>query len=195
MLSYTVEIIQNKQFSICNCTYLFSQLRIYEVLKTEMETYSKIFLDENNHHRVKMEMGEADDSYEKGSTFDLDFQYTQSGSSQDNKNEIMDIVQHYTDENGMRSSLEYERGQFAFNQKSNVDGHIDAVHLNKSEHKCHLCEFAADQKNNLKMHIDSVHLNKKEHKCHLSNWKVYLKINMDSVDLNEKEYKCHCEYL
>ncbi|XP_045474424.1 uncharacterized protein LOC123680526 [Harmonia axyridis] len=96
-----------------------------------METYSKIFPDENNHLRVKMEMGEADDSYEKGNSFDLDFQYT----IEDKKNEIMDIVQHYTDENGMRSSLEYERGQFTFNLKSNVGGHIDAVHLNKNDHQ------------------------------------------------------------
>ncbi|XP_045462534.1 uncharacterized protein LOC123672476 isoform X1 [Harmonia axyridis] len=111
-----------------------------------METYLKIFPDENNHHRVKMEMGE-DDSYEKGNSFDLDFQYTTDGGHiEDKKTEIIDIVQHYTDDNGIRSSLKYETGEFSFNQKSNLEGHIGAVHLNEREHECLLCEFAANQK-------------------------------------------------
>ncbi|XP_045464370.1 zinc finger protein 596-like [Harmonia axyridis] len=195
----TVEIIQNKHFSICTCTYLFSQLRIYEVLKPEMETYSKIFLDESNHHRVKMEMGVDDGSYEKRNSFDLGFQYTTDGGHIDEKTKIMDIAHHYTDENGIRPSIKYEIGEFASNQKNNLEGYIDAVHLNEKEHNCHLCDYAANQKIQLKMHIDSVHLNKKEHKCHLcefaANQKNNLKMHIDSVHLNEKEYKCHlCEF-
>ncbi|XP_045464385.1 zinc finger protein 64-like [Harmonia axyridis] len=154
-----------------------------------METYSKIFLDESNHHRVKMEMGEDDESYEKGNSFDLGFQYTTDGGHIDEKTEIMDIVQHYTDENGIRSSIKYERGEFALNQKNNLEGHIDAVHLNKKGHKCHLCDYAVSLKITLKRHIDSVHLNKREHKCHLSYQKVQLIKHLDSVHLNKKEHK------
>ncbi|XP_045478002.1 uncharacterized protein LOC123683147 [Harmonia axyridis] len=173
----TVEIIKNKHFSICTCTYLFSQLKIYEVLKSEMETYSKIFPDETNHHKVKMEMGVDDESYEKGNSFDLGFQYTTDGGHIDEKTEIMDIAHHYTDENGIRSSIKYEIGEFALNQKNNLEGYIEAVHLNKKEHKCHLCDYAANRKVNLKIHIDSIHLNKKEHKCHL------LRINITKFDI------------
>ncbi|XP_045481058.1 zinc finger protein 596-like [Harmonia axyridis] len=160
-----------------------------------METYSKIFLDEINHHRVKMEMGE-DDSYEKGNSFDLDqrkspnFQDSTDWGHIDEKTEFMEIVQHYTDENGIRSSIKYEKGEFALNQKNNLEGHIDAVHLNEREHKCHLCDYAANQKHDLKKHIDSVHLSKKEHKCHLcefaANQKNNLKKHLDSIHLYKK---------
>ncbi|XP_045460746.1 zinc finger protein 711-like [Harmonia axyridis] len=190
----TVEIIQNKHFSICTCTYLFSQLKIYEVLKSEMEV-----LDETNHHKVKMEMGVDDESYEKGNSFDLGFQYTTDGGHIDEKTEIMDIAHHYTDENGIRSSIKYEIGEFALNQKNNLEGYIAAVHLNDKEHKCHLCDYASNQKVHLKIHIDSIHLNKREHKCHLcefaANQKVHLKIHIDSIHLNKREHKCHlCEF-
>ncbi|XP_045465087.1 zinc finger protein 711-like [Harmonia axyridis] len=151
-----------------------------------METYSKIFLDENNHHRVKMEMGEDDDSYEKGNSLDLDFQYTTDWGHIDEKTEIMDIVQHYTNENGIISSIKYEIGEFALNQKNNLEGHIDAVHLNEREHKCHLCDYAANQKNNLKKHIDSVHLKKKPLKCHLCDYATNRKNNLKNhIDSEE----------
>ncbi|XP_045465042.1 uncharacterized protein LOC123674165 [Harmonia axyridis] len=128
-----------------------------------METYSNIFLDEINHHRVKMEMGK-DDSYEKGNSFDLDFQDTTDWGHIDEKTEFMDIVQHYTDEKGIRSSIKYEKGEFALNQKNNLEGHIDAVHLNGRD------DYAANHKVQLKIHIDSVHLNKKELECHLCDY-------------------------
>ncbi|XP_045465209.1 zinc finger protein 596-like [Harmonia axyridis] len=164
-----------------------------------MESYSKIFLDEN-HDRVKMEMGEGADSYEKGNSYDLDFQYESDGEDiEDKKTEIMDIVHHYTDEKGIRLSFKYETGDFAFNQKSNLEGHIDAVHLNEREHKCHLCGFAANQKSNLKIHIDSVHLNIKELKCHLCEYAASknetLQNHIDDVHLNKKEHICSlCDY-
>ncbi|XP_045465029.1 uncharacterized protein LOC123674158 [Harmonia axyridis] len=135
-----------------------------------METYSKIFLDENNHHRVKMEMGEDDDSYEKGNSLDLDqrkspnFQDTTDWGHIDEKTEFLDIVHHYTDEKGIRSSIKYEKGEFALNQKNNLEGHIDAVHLNGRD------DYAANHKVQLKIHIDSVHLNKKELECHLCDY-------------------------
>ncbi|XP_045463181.1 uncharacterized protein LOC123672891 [Harmonia axyridis] len=151
-----------------------------------METYSKIFLDEINHHRVKIEMGE-DDSYEKGNSFDLDqrkspnFQDTTDWGHIDEKTEFIDIVQHYTDENGIRSSIKYEKGELALNQKNNLEGHIDAVHLNERD------DYAANHKVQLKIHIDSVHLNKKKHKCYLCDYR--------RPELKRLQQRGYCEQL
>ena len=51
-----------------------------------------------------------------------------------------------------------------FSIKSNLTGHITAVHEGKKPYQCSFCETNFGRKQSLKIHIDAVHEMKKPHK-------------------------------
>ncbi|XP_045470349.1 zinc finger X-chromosomal protein-like [Harmonia axyridis] len=164
---------------------------------------------------IEMLKVEVDEDEIKESTFSYNAQYVEDEKLtpkpnieqflEENKESHKTIETPKKYENGVLSDLKLNETPKETNpkqhksQKLRLQEHIEIVHLNIKQHKCHLCDYVAAQKGNLKAHIQSVHFNIKKHKCHLccygSARKVRVQEHIESVHLNIKKNKCNlCDY-